>query len=173
MFFISKNFQCLLACPYCEKSLSTSKAVKQHISALQSCSKSWEIDQLAKIPIKSKKHQQKSPSPLPLPSDIDHICNEKIDNLSMSSFFHMTIELANMRAPSPAVDQPANKQAWVEDAEDDDDQPRSHTHYSKAYPHSARQPFCKVKTQFESFVIMIVPQGGSPGSHFQAKRSGS
>ena len=59
-----------------------------------------------------------------------------------------------MRAPSPAVDPPVNKQAWVEDAEDDaydDNQPRSHTHYSEAYPHSAGQPLYKEKTQFEKF----------------------
>ena len=47
---------------------------------------------------------------------------------------HEGPELANMRAPSPAVDPPDDMQAQVEDAEDNNDQPCSHTRYSEAYP---------------------------------------
>ena len=64
---------------------------------------------------------------------------------------HEGPDLANTRAPSPAVSPPVDMQAQVEAAEDNNDQPSSHTCYLEAYPHSAGQPLHKEKTQFEKF----------------------
>ena len=141
-------------CPYCAKSLPTGKAVRQHVAASQSCSKSWEIHQLAKVPIKSKNYQPIPLPPGPPPSDIDQICDSDHDD-EMNDLSHEFVppyegpELTtNTRNPFPAVDPPAD-----EHAEDNDnhDQPSSHSHYSEAYPRSAGQPFRKEKTEFEKF----------------------
>jgi hypothetical protein len=59
---------------------------------------------------------------------------------------HEGPELTNTRNPSPAVDPPVD-----EHAEDNDNQPSSHSRYSEAYPRSAGQPFRKEKTEFEKF----------------------
>jgi hypothetical protein len=159
-------------CPYCAKPLPTRKSVRQHVAASQSCSKSWEIHQLAKIPTKSKKHQRNSSLPSPPPSDIDDICDEEMDNLSHEFVLPQEgPELANTRTPSSAVDPPVNKRA-----EDNlnDDQPSSHTRYSEAYPRSAGQPFHKERTQFEKFRDNDRAAGKQPWEPFsKARRSGS
>ena len=68
--------------PYCTKPLITGKAVKQHVAASQSCSKAWEMHQLAKIRTISKRRWQNSPSPSPPPSDSDRIHDMEMENLS-------------------------------------------------------------------------------------------
>jgi hypothetical protein len=148
-------------CPYCAKSLPTGKAVRQHVAASQSCSKSWEMHQLAKIPTKSKKFR---PIPLPPPSDIDQICDEEMNDL-----FHEYEgpELTNTRNPSPAVDPPVDKHA---SAEDNDNQPSSHSRYSEAYPRSAGQPFRNEKTEFEKFRDNDRAAGRQPWEPFSSKK---
>ena len=74
-------------------------------------------------------------------------------------------ELANTRTPSPAVVPPVDKQA-----EDNDDQPSSHTRYSEAYPRSAGQPFHKEKTQFEKFRDNDSAAGRQPWDPFSSKK---
>lgn len=158
-------------CPYCAKLLPTGKSVRQHVAASQSCSKSWEMHQLAKRP---KKRQKKSPSPSTPHSDIDHIHDEEeMDDLSHEFILpHDAPEPADTRAPNPAVDPPVtgNKRAWVEDAEDDDDQPNSQTRYSEAYPHSAGQPLRKEKTEFEKFRDNDSAGSRQPWEPFSSKK---
>lgn len=154
-------------CPYCAKPLPTGKAVRQHVAASQSCSKSWEMHQLAKIPTKSKKRRQNSslPSGSPPPLDID-ICDEEMDEISHEFVLpHKEPDLPDARTPSLAVDPPVDKRA-----EDNDDQPSSHTRYSEAYPRSAGQPFRKEKTQFEKFRDDDSAAGRQPWEPFSNKK---
>jgi hypothetical protein len=136
-------------CPYCAKPLATSKAVRQHVAASQSCSKSWELHQLAKIPTKLKKDQRNS-SLQPLPASDLRVCDdtdEEMDDLAYEFILPKEgPELSNSRSPSPEMDQPVDKQA-----EDNDDQLSSQTRYSEAYPRSAGKPIRKEKTEFENF----------------------
>jgi len=129
------------------------------------------MHQLAKMPTKLKRRRQKSPSPSPPPSDIDHIHDEEMDDPSYEFVLpHEGPELANMRAPSPAVDPPVDMWAWVEDAEDNDNQPSSHTRYSEAYPRFAGQPLRKEKTQFEKFRNNDSTAGRQPWEPFSSKK---
>jgi hypothetical protein len=155
-------------CPYCAKSLPTGKAVRQHVAASQSCTKSWEMHQLAKIPTKSKKHRQKGLFPLtpPFDSDIDHMSDEEMDHISYEFVLpQQGPELANTRTPSPEVDPTVNNQA-----EDNDNQPNSHTRYSEAYPRSAGQPIRKEKTEFENFHDNDSAAGRQPWDPFSSKK---
>ena len=78
--------------------------------------------------------------------------------------------LANTRMPTPAMDTPVNKQAQIEDAEDHEDQPSSHIHYSEAYLCSAGQPICKEKTEFETFCNHENATGRQPWEPFSSKK---
>ena len=78
--------------------------------------------------------------------------------------------LANTRMPTPAMDTPVNKQARIEDAEDHEDQPSSHIHYSEAYLCSAGQPICKEKTEFETFCNHENATGRQPWEPFSSKK---
>ena len=148
-------------CPYCAKSLPTSKAVRQHVAASQFCAKSWEIHQLAKIPTKSKKDRQKSPLPSPPPDIID----DEMEGLAQDFVLpHKGPEL-DTGAPSPAADAPVDKQA-----EDNDDQPTSHSRYSEAYPRSVGQPIREEKTQFEGFRDSDSAAGRQPWEPFSSKK---
>lgn len=152
-------------CPYCAKPLPTGKAVRQHVAASQSCAKSWEMQQLAKIPTKTLANQEKSP---PL-SDIDHVDDEEMDDLSYKFVLpYEGGESANTtrRSPSgsPAVDLHVDKRA-----EDTDDQPSSHTRYSEAYPRSVGQPIRKEKTPFENFRDIDSAAGRQPWEPFSSK----
>ena len=83
---------------------------------------------------------------------------------------HEGLELANTRAPSPAVDLPDDMRAQVEDAEDDNDQPSSHTCYLEAYPHSAGHPLRKEQTQFEKFCDNDSAAGRQRWEPFSSKK---
>jgi len=132
------------------------------------------MDQLAKIPTKSKKRQKLSPSPSTTHSDIDHIHDEEMDNISHEfTLPHVPPELADTIAPFPAVDPPVDNRrgAWVEDAEDNDNQPTSsQNRYSEAYPHSAGQPLRKEKTEFEKFCNNDSAATRQPWEPFSSKK---
>ena len=151
-------------CPYCAKTLPTGKSVRQHVAASQSCTKLWEIHQLAKKPTKSKKNQPSSS--LSSPPDFDLDIDPGTDNFSHDFVLPQEDpELPIPRNPSPDLNPPVDN-----DAEDRDDQPTSQSRYSEAYPHSAAQPIRKEKTDFEKFRDNDSAAGKQPWEPFSSKK---
>jgi hypothetical protein len=94
------------------------------------------------------------------------IRNEEMDNVSYEfDPPHEGPELANMRTPSPVQDPPVEYLA-----EERDDQPTSHAHYSEAYPCSAGQPIRKEKTEFEKFRDNDGAAGREPWDPFSSQK---
>jgi hypothetical protein len=158
-------------CPYCAKRLPTGKAVRQHVAASLSCAKSWEMDQLEKIPTKTKTNRSlHSGSTSPNPSDV--LIDDKdseMDGLAYD-FVLEHEKLANPRTPSPApvrVDPPVNMRPEDHNV---DDQPSSPTRYSEAYPRSAGRPIRKEKTEFEKFRDTDSDAGRQPWEPFLSKK---
>ena len=151
---VSTSMEMPSRCPYCSKLLPTGKAVRQHVAASQSCSKSWEKDQLAKIPTKTKTNG----------SDV-FIGDEDLEMDGPTYEFVLAHEGPEPANTVPVAVDPDN--TWPEE---NDDQPSSRTRYSEAYPRSAGQPIRKEMTQFEKFRDNDSVAGRQPWEPFSSKK---